>query len=138
MRVGTLRCLVYDIETAPIISANWKKWESNAVWIVQDWKFLSFAWKWLDEKTVHSAALPDFTGYKGNPLDIDDCKLTCRLWDLFDQADIIIAHNGNKFDQEEVEGEVLGKHGLMPPSPYPRDRHAASFSPQLSHTRPTP
>ncbi|HRF71123.1 MAG TPA: ribonuclease H-like domain-containing protein [Candidatus Pelethenecus sp.] len=76
---------------------------------------ITFAWKWLGEKQTHVLGLPDFPVYKKSRT--DDSQLVKALWKLFDEADIIIAHNGNSFDIKKANSRFM-KHHLLPPSPY--------------------
>ena len=108
------KILLADIETAPIIMAAWTTFEANAVWVERDTFILSFACKWLDGK-VQSYALPDYSWYKRHKH--DDIKLVKRLWKYLDEADVVIAHNGDAFDIKKINSR-LAVHGFKPPSPY--------------------
>ncbi len=108
------KILIFDIETAPIFGAVWKLWETNVVWTEQDWYMLSFAWKWLGDKETHVLALPDFSGYKVGSE--NDKKLCQELWNLFNEADIIVAHNGDSFDVKKSNARFI-IHGFKPYSP---------------------
>lgn len=109
------KVLIYDIETSPIISYNWGTYEQNAIEVIEDWQILCFAYKWLGDKKTHVVAQDDFKGYKRGVN--NDYNVVKRLHELFDEADIIIAHNGNKFDQKKAHARFLA-NGLYPPSPY--------------------
>jgi len=76
---------------------------------------LSFAYKWLGEKKIHVHALPDYPAYKRDKE--CDSDLTAQLWELFDRADIVVAHNGDRFDIRKSNARFLA-HGFIPPSPY--------------------
>ena len=52
----------------------------------------------------------DFYGYS-------DERVVRGLWKLFDEADIIVGHNGRAFDAKTMNARWI-KHGLVPPSPY--------------------
>lgn len=108
------KILLFDIETAPSLGWVWGKWEQNVLDFQQEWYMLSFVAKWLNGKTI-TAALPDFRGYKKNPE--NDKELAKKLWNLFDEADILIAHNGDKFDIKKANARFTF-HKLPPPSPY--------------------
>lgn len=109
------RILCYDIETAPIIGTIWTKWEANMIWSVQDWYMLCFAYKWADEKKTHVVAQDDFKGYKpGSP---DDSKVVQKLHELFNEADVVVAHNGDSFDQKKSQARFI-LNDLEPPTPY--------------------
>lgn len=110
-----MKILLFDIETSPIISYTWGIWEQNVLEVKQDWHLLCFAYKWLGEKKVHTVALPDLSTYKRDRN--NDRELVRHLWQLFNEADIIIGHNGDNFDIKKVNARFLA-HGLTPPSGY--------------------
>lgn len=68
---------------------------------------MSFAAKWLGEDKIMYKE-----NRKGN-----DKKIVKRMFDLLDEADIAVAHNGRKFDFPIIMGRGL-VHGFSPPSPY--------------------
>lgn len=110
------RILLFDIENAPSLGWFYDLWkEGNIVGTKSDQYFLSFAYKWLDERQVKSFSLPDFKGYK--PGSENDELLVKELWKLFDEADIVIAHNGNSFDIKKTNAR-FAYYKLSPPSPY--------------------
>jgi RNase P subunit RPR2 len=47
----------------------------------------------------------------------NDNRIVKSLWNLFDQSDIIIAHNAQKFDVPKMNARFV-INGLTPPSPY--------------------
>lgn len=109
------RVLFYDIETAPILATVWGKWEQNIIWSEQDWYMLCFAYKWGTEGKVHVVSQDQFKGYKAGSE--DDSEVVKALHALFEEADIVIAHNGNSFDQKKSQARML-INGLAPPAPY--------------------
>jgi DNA polymerase elongation subunit (family B) len=92
----------------------WEKYETNVIDFKQDWYLLCFAAKWLDGKFI-TKALPDFPGYKAGSE--NDKHLVKELWKLFDEADILIAHNGDQFDIRKANAR-FAYYNLPPPSPY--------------------
>jgi DNA polymerase III, epsilon subunit and related 3''-5'' exonucleases len=109
------KVLLFDIENTPLVSYTWGIWEQDVIEVKAEWYILCFSYKWLGEKETHCIALPDFKGYKkGN-----DCeeKLIKKLWELFDEAEILIAHNGDNFDIKKANARFI-QWGLEPPSPY--------------------
>lgn len=109
--------LLVDIETAP--GKGWFfdfKKEYNIIEVEQQPFLLSVAWKWLGEDTIHCKALPDFRKKKLYT-DEDDYELCGFIHSLFSQADVIVAHNGIKFDTKFVNARLL-KHRFSPPSPF--------------------
>lgn len=109
------KILLFDIETAPNLGYIWGKYEQDVIAFKEHWYIISFAWKWMGEKNSYVKALNDFKGYKVG--EANDKELVKLLWSLFNQADIIIAHNGNSFDIRKANARFL-KHNLQPPSPY--------------------
>lgn len=101
------RVLVYDIETSPNLAYVWGKYQQDVIAFKQEWELLSFSWKWLGESKVYAVGR---NGY-------DEETLVLRLHELFTQADVVIAHNGDKFDQKKCNAKFL-EYSLDPPSPY--------------------
>jgi hypothetical protein len=76
---------------------------------------LSFAYKWLGESKIHTRALPDYPRYRSN---LENDRRLCRdLWGLFNEADIIVGHNADRFDIRKSNARFLA-YGFKPPSPY--------------------
>jgi len=110
------KILVFDIETAPNLGYTWGLYEQNVVSFKHEWYVLSFVAKWLGEKKIITSCLFDFkTRFKKDPT--DDYAVIKKLWNLFDEADVVIAHNGDKFDIRKMNARFI-YHNLTPPSPY--------------------
>lgn len=106
----------FDVENAPSLGYFWGKlWETSILKTVTPWYMLSFAYKWMGEKTVHFHSLPEYPLFKKNKL--DDRMLIEDLHALFDEADILIAHNGDRFDIRKARARFISQ-GLKPPSPF--------------------
>lgn len=103
----TRKILYYDIETSPSLGYVWGKWETNVIAYKEHWGLLCFSAKWEGQKTK----IYSLRTYKTEE------KLVKELWKLFDEADIIIAHNGVSFDTKKTNALFL-RHKLTPPSPY--------------------
>ena len=110
MKSNKPRILLYDIETSPNISYTWGKWEQDVLFFKKEWELLSFAYKWLGEKKVHCIARPDFK-------DTTEKSIVKEIWKLFDEADILIAHNGDQFDNKKCRAKFI-EYNLPPPSLY--------------------
>ena len=108
------KILYFDIETAANLAYVWGKYEQNVIEYEREWYMITFAYKWNDGKTK-AYSLPDFQTYTENPL--DDRELVAKLWELFDEADVIVAHNGDSFDIKKANARFLF-HGFNPPSAY--------------------
>lgn len=103
------KILILDIETAPNIAYVWGAWKQNVgqkQWINKS-HIMSIAYKWLGDKHIH---------YKENRKG-DDKVIVKEIYELLDAADIVVAHNGKKFDLPVIIGRGV-VHGFNPPSPY--------------------
>ena len=110
-----MNILFADIETAPNLGYTWGKWEQNVIENKEDWYIMSIAYKWLGDKTTHVVKLNDFAGYKKNKT--DDKRLMLEINKLFEEADVVVAHNGMAFDVKKINARFI-YHGMKPPSPY--------------------
>lgn len=108
-----LKILYWDIETLPSVSAHWGQWGQNISKgkKIREGHMLSHAWAWGDGE-VHSSILTP-----QEVINADDSRIVYEMWSLFDQADVIVAHNGRKFDIKKAKTSFI-LHGLVPPSPY--------------------
>jgi DNA polymerase elongation subunit (family B) len=109
------KILLFDIEISPSLGYTWQKWEANVLEYEKEWYMLSFSAKWLGDKKFITKGLCDYKTYKTDKT--DDGELVRELWKLFDEADIIVAHNGDAFDIKKANARFL-YHELNPPSPY--------------------
>ncbi len=109
------KVLFYDIETAPNLAYVWGHYEQNVIAHVQEWYMMCFSYKWAGEKTTRVVALPDFK--EAYELDSEnDYHVAKKLWELVDEADVIVAHNGDKFDIRKANARfIVNKLGA--PSP---------------------
>lgn len=108
------KILFVDIETFPNIAYVWGKYDQNVIDYLQQFCVATFAARWNDGP-VFAKALPDYKGYK--PGSYDDKAIVEDLWKLFDEADIIVAHNGDDFDVRMVRGRFL-VHDMKPTAPF--------------------
>lgn len=111
---GRPRILFLDIETAPLQSYHWGLWQQDIglEQIGTEWSILSFAAKWLGEKKVHQGD----TSRRGYLHVRDDRALLGEIWKLLDEADIVVAQNGKKFDVPKINARLLFA-GFKPYSP---------------------
>jgi hypothetical protein len=111
-----MQVLFYDIETAPNLSYVWGHYEQNVIAHEREWYVLCVGYKWEHELRTRCVSLVDFEKrYARDPE--DDLEVVMAVWKLLDQADIVVAHNGDKFDNRKMNARFI-KHGLGPPSPY--------------------
>lgn len=103
------KILLLDIETAPNKAYVWRFFKENvgANQIIEHSEMLSFACKWLGKKRIY------YFDVQGR----DEAKLLALLVGFLDEADVVVAHNGNRFDLPKVRGRCLA-YEIPPPSPY--------------------
>lgn len=109
------KILIIDIETSPLELHGWGLFDQNfsLEQISKDWTILSFSAKWLGEKKITYMD----TGGRGKHRVRDDKKLMKPLWNLLNEADIVVAQNGKKFDVRKIRARLIA-HGFGPPSPF--------------------
>lgn len=105
------KILLLDLETSPLLSYTWETYETDVVKVVEDWYLLCFGYKWLGEKSVHVESLKH--GRKSEK------ELVKKLWNIFNEADIIVAHNLVNFDWKKSNAKFI-EYGLTPPRPAKR------------------
>lgn len=104
------RIILLDIETTPALSYHWRYWDERIApnQMVKTSELLCFAAKSLGARGMF------FASRQG---DADDRDLAKEAWDIVDQADIVIAHNGRAFDMKTLNAR-WAFWGLPPPGPY--------------------
>ena len=110
-----MKILLFDIETAPNLGWVWGRWEQDVIEFEREWYMLCFAAKWLGSKKVISYSLPDFSTYKKDKY--NDTELVGELWELLNSADIVVTHNGDRFDIKKTNTRLL-EDGFSSPHPY--------------------
>lgn len=109
------RVLLLDIETKPIRAFVWQVWDVNVALnqIEEDWSILSYAAKWLNEPESKMF----YEDVRKEKDYCNDKKIMQGIWDLLDEADIIITQNGKSFDEKRLNSRFL-THGMPKPSSY--------------------
>jgi transposase-like protein len=105
------RILVFDLETAAALAYTFGRFKIN---LSQDnihteggW-ILCASWTWLGSDKIESIAL--------TPEEIarqDDSRIVKKLWELYIQADAVVAHNAKSFDQPVLQARATF-NGLQP------------------------
>jgi DNA polymerase elongation subunit (family B) len=105
------RCLVLDIETAPMLAYVWGRHDQNIALnqILGDWRVISWAAKWLGTPTNKIMQMD--TEFR------KERAILGQLWELIDAADIVIGQNSKAFDMKKLNARFI-IHGMQPPSPY--------------------
>lgn len=112
------KILLLDIETAPALVYTWGLFDQNVGinQIVKDGYILMWAAKWLGKGEI----MQDSVYAHGKPTEYDgkaEAAIAKSIWKLMDEADIIVAHNGDDFDLKWLNATFL-KHHLPPVSSY--------------------
>jgi hypothetical protein len=105
-----MKVLLIDIETSPNLGYTWGKWEQNVISFKKEWELLSFAYKELGDRNTHCISRPDFR-------DKTDRSITRAIWKILDEADVLIGHNIDAFDNPKLKAKFI-EHSLAPPTPY--------------------
>ena len=102
------KILVLDIEISPTKAYVWKMWKENisAKQVIENFYIMSFAAKWFGEDEII---------YEDSRTE-DDRQITEKLCYYMDQADFIVAHNGENFDIPKIRARAA-VHNIPPPSP---------------------
>lgn len=99
--------LLLDIETKPHIAYVWGLFKQNVGLnqLVERGDIISFGYKWLGEEEIHY--VDDWEG-KSAMLE--------TLYVILNRADIIIGHNGDRFDLPWINSFLI-RHNFRPVSP---------------------
>ncbi len=101
---NTVKILLLDIETTPINALVWGIWNQNINIdaILQDWHLLGWSAKWLFDDKIFSDVLTEDEAINHN-----DERIVKSIWNLLNTADIIITHNGDRFDHRMLNTRFL-------------------------------
>lgn len=124
--------LLFDIETSLIRGYFWGLFNQNMTidQIEEDWYVICWAGQWLGEEeifgdSVHHHDIKDRSRF-------NERLVVESLWEKLDQADVVVAYNGKKFDKKKMNWKFL-QYGLPEPSPYkivdPYSIVSGNFSP---------
>ena len=109
------RVILLDIETSPITGYTWQTYDASVLKILEPSKLLSVAWKDLYSDETNCKTIFDYKGYKKDV--INDEKLVREIWQVLDDADVVIAHHGDAFDLKKLNARFI-YWGLTAPSAY--------------------
>lgn len=104
-----MRTLALDLETAPALVWTWSLWKPviGHTQVKESSRILCFSAQWDgDRKTQFYSEWGD--GRQA---------MLQALYELLDEADVVVTYNGKKFDVPWIEGELIVA-GFTPPSPY--------------------
>jgi hypothetical protein len=104
----SIKSLVLDIETRPLLSYTWGLWDQNISLgqIKEDDAILCWSAKWLGDEDVWFSSVNMTT----------ERKMLRELYDMINEADELIGWNSNKFDIRWLNGQ-FALQGWGPPAP---------------------
>lgn len=107
------KILVFDTETAAATALTFGRFKVN---LSQDnildnggW-LLCACWRWLGSNVTESIHLS-----AEEVLNKDDSRIVAKLWELYEQADAVLAHNSQGFDHKVVQTRAI--YNGFPPLP---------------------
>lgn len=111
-KINGPRVLVADIETFPIVAYVWSLWKQNIglEQIAQDWSMMSFAAKWLGQPELF------YMDNRSRDDARDDSLQLVALHAILRNTDMVIAHNGARFDLPKIKARMamMGYDPLPP------------------------
>jgi len=111
--VNEPKILLLDIETSPLIVYTFDLFDQNIGLnqIIRDWYVMSWSAKWLGSPSdqIMYADCKDNIG--------DDKGLLSQIWQLMDEADIIVGQNSKRFDEKKLMARFI-INGFPPPSSF--------------------
>lgn len=108
------KILIFDLETSPMLAYVWGRWNQNISLdaTVSEWFMICWSAKWLYDTNVMSDCLTPEEALKN-----DDSRITASLWELINEADIVVAHNAKRADVKWMNSRFI-IHGMNPPKSY--------------------
>ncbi|SRR6056297_161023 len=108
------KVLIFDIETAPlaafIFQLKQRYVPKDSLFKGANYFMLSWSAKWLfGDEVMSDVVTPK------EALQEDDKRIAGSLWNLINEADIVVSHNGKNFDHKMLNMRWL-IHDIMPPT----------------------
>jgi uncharacterized protein YprB with RNaseH-like and TPR domain len=102
------RVLFLDVETSPIKAYTFGIWNVNIGLnqIIEDMTVISVAWRWSGDKKIHCVAIDP-----SKPK--HDKKVIDKARDLLNEAQVVVAHNLDRFDMPILKGRMFA-HSMKP------------------------
>ena len=110
----TPKILIYDLEVTPTLGWTYGLYKTNVIKVEQNPSIMSISWRWYGENITKHESLATIPRKRGTDANLALVKL---IHSLFDEADVVVAHNANRFDNKVATASFL-RYNLAPPSPY--------------------
>lgn len=107
--VKPIKRLFFDIETSPMICYSWRiGYNLNLSFdnIISDWKIICISYKWQDKDKIYSLKWDE---------NMCDKIMLEEFVKIMNEADEVIAHNGDRFDIKKIRTRCL--HHRIPMFP---------------------
>ena len=114
-KVKAPKIFIFDIETSTILVRIFNLKNGGYISpknVDKDWFVICWAGRWLNSKKVLSDVVTPREARKRN-----DKRVCQSLWHIFNEADILVAHNGDRFDIKRMNSRWKF-HKFNPPLPY--------------------
>lgn len=112
-KVKEPRILILDLETAAAVALTFGRFKINLGQenIVEEGGWIMCAsWRWLGDDKVQSIQLT-----RDEVLACDDSRIIATFWELYEEADAIVAHNALQFDHKVLQARTVFNN--FPPLP---------------------
>lgn len=128
-RVEGPKILILDIELSPMVLLGFGLRDQNFSLdqVLEDWYVMSWAAKWFNSP----ASEVMYADVLDTPK--DDSGICSQIWQLMDEADIIVGQNSKGFDDKKLSDRFY-YHKMPPPSSY---RHLDTYLISKSRFSPT-
>lgn len=113
------RVLLYDHEVSPTLQWAYGIWQSNAIRVEIEPFIICFSYRWYGEKTTYNVRIALKKGDIFNPVKLNYAEriVVEKLWKVLDEADIVVGHNAQGFDNKISMAAFL-RHNMTPPSSF--------------------
>lgn len=104
------KILHFDIECAPALVHSWglRDLHLGLNQIIEDPYIMGIGYQWDTDRAPAYISVWDRGGHEA---------MLASMWDLLDEADVVVHYNGDSFDIPWIQGEFI-RAGMTPPSPF--------------------
>lgn len=106
------KILIYDIEISPTLGWTYGQYEANVLKVEKHPLLMSVSWKWLGDSSKPKCMVIDRTSARA----WNDKALVQKVHQLFDEANLLVGHNIDRFDNRVMSGKFID-WDMTPPSP---------------------
>lgn len=113
------RILVYDEEVSPTLQWAYGVWQTNGLRTEIEPFIICFSYRWYGEKKTHNVRIKLGKGdiYNKVKLMAAEREVVEKLWQVMDEAHIVVGHNAAGFDNKIAMAAFI-RHRMKPPSPF--------------------